>query len=102
MRSQFSARPTRVLLGAFALVGVALASSGCASREEAREARIHHMYYPGKDVTPVANSPRGGKDALANMGTFAWDTNLRLLQEDWHRMWFVTQPSELTDWPTIR
>ena len=89
-------RFARVGLGACALV--CLVMVGCAADESQQ---IPHGYYPDRDITPVADSSVGGKEAIDRMAAFSRNTNLRRLNDDWIRLWKLDQPSNLSSTPGI-
>lgn len=92
MMTSTNTRLPRLFVGAAASVLLAGTLVGCSNGPE----RVEHKYYPGHDITPVAESSLGSSDEIDRTVTFTFDTNLRRLQDDVHRMFLLDAPSTLS------
>ncbi len=84
-------RAARFAVGACALAGLVLV--GCSSSDSQR---AEHGYYPGRDISPTADSSVGDQAAIKRMMTMTHDTNLRRFNDDLYRAFLLDAPSTMS------
>jgi len=88
----------RIVPAALALAAAALV--GCNAPATTRHAGDIEMLRADPSPALLTLSERGTD--RQNRTTSMRDTNFRMINDDWDRLWMVDRPSHLTKYPTIR
>ncbi|MBU6413585.1 MAG: hypothetical protein KGS45_08925 [Planctomycetes bacterium] len=89
---------TRRVVGMLALVAAAVVAGGCSSNSKSEElAREYHW-----NLSPELATLHERPIDIENRMSITTDENLRMLTEDWGRLWLMERQSRLSPRPVTR
>jgi len=93
-------RTNRRTVAALALAASTAALVGCSSNAAPRHAGDIDAIRA--NPSPAMDSPSQRRTDITNRHVITNDTNLRMLNDDWDRLWLLDRPTNLSLYPTIR